>query len=470
MKKHSVSLEYSQINNLFGNGAAERFLNQNVCGFIISQGDMFPDKNGGFIMKKLNLKKLAAIAAAAAMTVSFAGCGGSSGSGEAAANGSSESAGEDTVKVGLLHSLTGSMAISEKSVSDAEKLAIDEINAAGGVLGKQIVYVEEDGASEPSTFATKAEKLIDSEKVATVFGCWTSSSRKAVKPIFEEYGSLLWYPVQYEGMESSPNIVYTGAAPNQQIVPAIDYLIDQGYKKFFLLGSDYVFPRTANMIINAQVANAGLEVVGEEYADMDQTDFAAIIAKIEAAQPDVIINTLNGTGNVSFFKQMSEKNYTSSDYMTMSFSIAEEEVAAIGASILKGHMVSWNYYQTTAGEKNEAFVAAYKAKYGENRVTSDPAEAAYDAVYLWKAACEKAGSFEAADVISAIEAGGITFDAPEGTVVLNGENHHLVKPVRIGQVGDDGLINEIYATDPVEPDPYLSTYDWAVAAGIQPLE
>lgn len=413
-------------------------------------------------MKKVRMKKFLAVLSVAAMTAAmFTACGN---------NESSDSGDGDTVKVGLLHSLTGSMAISEKSVRDAEVLAIKEINAAGGVNGKQIEYVEEDGASEPSTFATKAEKLIDSEGVSTIFGCWTSSSRKAVKPIVEEYGSLLWYPVQYEGMESSSNIVYTGAAPNQQIVPAIDYLLDQGYKKFFLLGSDYVFPRTANMIINAQLEAKGAEVVGEEYADMDQTDFAAIISKIEAAKPDVIINTLNGTGNVSFFKQMSEKNYTSNEYMTMSFSIAEEEVATIGADILKGHMVSWNYYQTTDTDKNKDFVTAYKETYGENRVTSDPAEAAYDAVYLWKEACEKADSFEPEDVIKAVETGEISFDAPEGTVTIQGDNHHLVKPVRIGQVGEDGLINEVYATDPVAPDPYLSTYDWAVKAGIQPLE
>lgn len=413
-------------------------------------------------MKKTRMKRFLAVLSAAALAATMltaCGSGGGSSSGDG-----------DTVKVGLLHSLTGSMAISEKSVRDAEVLAIKEINAAGGVNGKQIEYVEEDGASEPSTFATKAEKLIDSEGVSTIFGCWTSSSRKAVKPIVEEYGSLLWYPVQYEGMESSSNIVYTGAAPNQQIVPAIDYLLDQGYKKFFLLGSDYVFPRTANMIINAQLEAKGAKAVGEEYADMDQTDFAAIISKIEAAKPDVIINTLNGTGNVSFFKQMSEKNYTSKGYMTMSFSIAEEEVATIGADILKGHMVSWNYYQTTDTEKNKEFVKAYKDAYGENRVTSDPAEAAYDAVYLWKAACEKADSFEPEDVIKAVESGEISFDAPEGTVTIQGDNHHLVKPVRIGQVGDDGLINEIYATDPVAPDPYLSTYEWAVKAGIQPLE
>ncbi|MEE1264631.1 MAG: urea ABC transporter substrate-binding protein [Ruminococcus sp.] len=394
----------------------------------------------------------------------LSGCGVSDSSEE-----SSESGG--TVKVGLLHSLTGSMAISEKSVSDAEKLAISEINEAGGVLGKQIEYSEEDGASDPSTFATKAEKLIDQDGITTVFGCWTSSSRKAVKSIFEDYNALLFYPVQYEGMESSSNIVYTGAAPNQQIVPAIEYLIEKGYKKFFLLGSDYVFPRTANEIIKAQVEDAGLEIVGTEYADMDQTDFSTIISKIESSKPDVIINTLNGTGNVSFFKQMSEKNYTSKEYMTMSFSIAEEEVATIGADILKGHMVSWNYYQTTDTEKNKSFVSAYKEMFGKDRVTSDPAEAAYDAVYLWKAAVEKVNSFEVDDILSAIKTGEISFDAPEGEVKIDGDNQHLYKKVRVGQVGEDGLINEIYATDEaVKPDPYLETYDWAVEAGVKPLE
>ncbi len=414
---------------------------------------------------KNRLKKITAAALAAMMTLSMVACGSSSDS-----SSSSSDDGSDTVTVGLLHSLTGSMAISEASVRDAEVLAIEEINAAGGVLGKQIEYIEEDGASEPSTFATKAEKLLGEDEVATVFGCWTSSSRKAVKQIFEDYDNLLWYPVQYEGMESSENIVYMGAAPNQQIVPAIEYLLDQGYTRFFLIGSDYVFPRTANMIINAQIAAAdGAEVVGEEYAAMDQTEFSSIISKIESAQPDVIINTLNGTGNVSFFKQLSDRNITSDDIMTMSFSIAEEEVATIGSDILKGHLVSWNYYETTDTAKNEEFVAAYKEKYGEDRVTSDPAEAAYDAVYMWKAACEEAGSFDV-DAIREV-LGGLSIDAPEGTITLNGDNQHLAKPVRIGQVADDGLIYEIYSTDgPVEPDPYLTTYDWAVEAGVQPLE
>ncbi len=421
--------------------------------------------------------KLTAMAAACAMAVSMTGCGGSSSGSSADSTGAADSstaAAADseggTVTVGLLHSLTGSMAISEGSVRDAEVLAIEEINADGGVLGKQIEYIEEDGASEPSTFATKAEKLLGEDEVATVFGCWTSSSRKAVKQIFEDYDNLLWYPVQYEGMESSDNIVYMGAAPNQQIVPAIEYLLDEGYSRFFLIGSDYVFPRTANMIINAQIEAAdGAEVVGEEYAAMDQTEFSSIITKIEEAKPDVIINTLNGTGNVSFFKQLADRNISSDDIMSMSFSIAEEEVATIGADILKGNLVSWNYYQTTDTEKNKEFVAAYKAKFGEDRVTSDPAEAAYDAVYMWKAACEKAGSFDTDAVREAL--GGLSIEAPEGTITVNGENQHISKPVRIGQVADDGLIYEVSSTDsPVEPDPYLSTYDWAVAAGVQPIE
>ncbi|MGL5260522.1 MAG: urea ABC transporter substrate-binding protein [Lachnospiraceae bacterium] len=420
------------------------------------------------------MKRLLAMVVTVALGVSMVACGSTASTPTNVEEGSESSSvaeNGETVTVGILHSLTGSMAISEQAVVDAEILAIKEINAAGGVLGKQIEYITEDGASDPSTFAARAEKLIDSDNVATVFGCWTSSSRKAVLPIFEEYDALLWYPVQYEGMESSSNIVYTGAAPNQQIVPAVEYLLDQGYENFFLIGSDYVFPRTANMIIEAQVTAAGANVVGVEYADMDQTDFASIIASIEAAKPDVILNTLNGTGNVSFFTQMSEKNYTSEDFMTMSFSIAEEEVATIGSNILEGHMVSWNYYQTTQTSKNDEFVAAYKNAYGENRVTSDPVEAAYDAVYLWKAAVEKAGSFDVDAVLEAISSGEISFDAPEGMVVINGENQHISKTVRIGMVSGDGLINEVYATDSaVDPDPYLTTYTWAQESGIQPIE
>ncbi len=366
----------------------------------------------------------------------------------------------DTIKVGILHSLSGTMAISETSVRDAEVLAINEINAAGGVLGKQLVPVIEDGASSNATFSEKATKLLDSDGVACVFGCWTSASRKAVLPVFESKNGLLWYPVQYEGMESSKNIFYVGAAPNQQIVPAVDYLAQNYGPRIFLVGSDYVFPRTANSVIKAQAAAKGYEIVGETYTPMGHTDYATIINKIRAAKPDFVFNTLNGDSNVSFFKQLKDSGITCDDVMTCSVSIAEEEVAGIGASYVEGHLVSWNYYQSTDTPQNEKFVKAYKAAYGETRVTDDPIEAGYDAVYLWKAAVEAAGSTNVDKVRAA--AGGITFDAPEGTMTIDGDNQHMYKPVRIGRINADGLIDEIWSTgDPVKPDPYLKTYDWA---------
>ena len=366
----------------------------------------------------------------------------------------------DTIKVGILHSLSGTMAISETSVRDAEMLAIDEINSAGGVLGKQLVPVVEDGASNNATFSEKAQKLLDSDGVACVFGCWTSASRKAVLPVFEARNGLLWYPIQYEGMEQSPNIFYVGAAPNQQIVPAVDYLAENYGPKIFLMGSDYVFPRTANTVIKAQAEAKGYEVVGETYTPMGHTDYATIINKIRAAKPDFVFNTLNGDSNVSFFKQLKDSGITCDDVMTCSVSIAEEEVKGIGAGYLAGHLVSWNYYQTTDTPENRRFVAAYKAAYGEDRVTDDPIEAGYDAVYLWAAAVGKAGSTAVDDVRAA--AGGIQIDAPEGKMTIDGETQHMYKPVRIGRINDSGLIDEIYASkEPIKPDPYLKGYSWA---------
>lgn len=365
-----------------------------------------------------------------------------------------------TVKVGILHSLSGTMAISETSVRDAEFLAIKEINAAGGVLGKQIEIAQEDGASEPQIFAEKARKLIQSDKVATIFGCWTSASRKAVKPVVEETNALLWYPVQYEGMEASPNIMYMGAAPNQQAVPAVEFCAEKFGKNMFLIGSDYVFPRTANKIIKAQLANIGGTVAGEEYTPMGHTDYATIVSKIQAAKPDCIINTLNGDSNVAFFKQLTDAGLTSETCPVMSFSIAEEEVGGVGVANLKGHYVAWNYYQTTKTAKNEKFVADYKAAYGAKRVTDDPIEAGYIGVYMWAMACEKAGSFDVDKVKEAAK--GIEFDAPEGKVKIDGDNQHLYKPVRIGVVNAEGLIDEVSSTESaLKPDPYLSTYSWA---------
>ncbi len=370
------------------------------------------------------------------------------------------SSSSDTIKVGILHSLSGTMSISEPSLKDAEIMAIEEINAKGGVLGKQIEYVIEDGASEPSIFAEKAKKLLQQDQVATIFGCWTSASRKTVLPVVEEYKGLLWYPVQYEGMESSPNIMYTGAAPNQQIVPAIEWLVENEGKKVFLLGSDYVFPRTANTIIKKQLETLGAELVGEEYTPMGHTDYSTIINKIKEAKPDFIFNTLNGDSNVAFFKQYKDAGITPEDIMTCSVSIAEEEVSGIGTEYMENHLVSWNYYQTTDTPENKTFVENYKAKYGANRVTDDPIEAAYIAVYLWAAAAEKAGSTDIAAVKAA--ASGLEFKAPEGLVKIDGDNQHLYKPVRIGVINKDGLITEVWSTDStVKPDPYLSSYDWA---------
>ncbi|MEB3295309.1 MAG: urea ABC transporter substrate-binding protein [Synechococcales bacterium] len=361
----------------------------------------------------------------------------------------------NTIKVGILHSLSGTMAISERSVVDAEKLAIKEINAKGGVLGKQIEFIEEDGKSDWPTFADKAKKLIDQDKVATVFGCWTSASRKAVLPVFESKKHLLWYPVQYEGQECSNNVFYTGAAPNQQIEPSVEWLLKNKGKEFFLVGSDYVFPRTANTIIKAQLEAQGGKTVGEDYIPLGKTEVKPVVAKIKAALPNggVIYNTLNGDTNVAFFKEMQASGLTPDKYPTMSVSIAEEEVQAIGTQYLKGHYAAWNYFQTVNTPASKTFVEAFKKEYGEKRVVNDPMEAAYIMVYLWAQAVAKAGTADDLDAVKKA-AYGQTFDAPEGKVTLN-SNHHLSKFVRIGEVADDGLFKIVFeTTDAVAPVPW----------------
>ncbi|HVU10328.1 MAG TPA: urea ABC transporter substrate-binding protein [Phototrophicaceae bacterium] len=368
---------------------------------------------------------------------------------------------DNTIKVGILHSLSGTMSISETAVKNAEMMAIDEINAAGGVLGKQLVPVVEDGASDWPTFAEKARKLIQEDKVSVIFGCWTSASRKAVLPVVEQLDGLLFYPVQYEGLEESPNIVYTGATTNQQIVPAVQWLLDQGKTKFFLLGSDYVFPRTANTIIAAQLAASGLTPVGTEYVPLGGTDFTSIMTEIQSAQPDVIFNTLNGDSNVAFFKQFTDAGYTADTLPVLSVSIAEQEVKAMGVENITGQLTSWNYYQTIDTPENAKFVADYKAKYGADEVTDDPMEAGYFGVYLWKEAVEKAGTDDIDTVRATIHAGGISYAAPEGTVSIDGPTQHTVKAVRIGKIREDGLIDTIFSTDPVVPDPYLCADSWA---------
>ncbi len=361
---------------------------------------------------------------------------------------------EDTIKVGILHSLSGTMAISETTVVDAELLAIKEINEAGGVLGKQIEPIKEDGASDWPTFAEKATKLIDQDEVVTVFGCWTSASRKAVLDVFESKNHMLWYPVQYEGQECSKNVFYTGAAPNQQIEPAVDWLLENKGKEFFLVGSDYVFPRTANTIIKEQLKAKGGKTVGEDYLPLGNTEVTPIITKIKQELPDggVIFNSLNGDSNVAFFKQMKSAGLTADKYPVMSVSIAEEEVRTIGADFLEGHYAAWNYYQTVESPENDKFVEAFKAEYGEDRVTNDPMESAYIMVYLWKQAVEKAGSTELEKVREA--AIGQKFDAPQGPVEMKA-NHHISQTVRIGEVREDGLFEVVWSTEgAVDPVPW----------------
>jgi urea transport system substrate-binding protein len=362
----------------------------------------------------------------------------------------------DGIKVGILHSLSGTMAISEKSVVDAEQLAIEEINKAGGVLGKQIIPIVEDGKSDWPTFNEKAKKLIDQDKVATVFGCWTSSSRKAVLETFQSKNHMLWYPVQYEGQECSKNVFYTGAAPNQQIEPSVDWLLKTfPGKPFFLVGSNYVFPQTANAIIKAQLAAKKGKSVGEEYIDLGNNEVSAVISKIKAAMPDggVIYNSLNGSTNVAFFKALQGAGMTPEKYPSMSVSIAEEEVQAIGPQYLKGHFAAWNYFQTVDTPASKKFVEAFKAKYGAERVVNDPMEAAYTMVYLWKQAVEKAKTYQDLEKVRAA-AIGQTFESPNGKVVMNA-NHHISKIVRIGKVKEDGLFEIVNSTPTaVEPVPW----------------
>ncbi|SDI26023.1 urea ABC transporter substrate-binding protein [Paenibacillus naphthalenovorans] len=367
--------------------------------------------------------------------------------------------GDNTVPVGVLHSLTGTMSISEVSVRDSTIMAIEEINQAGGVLGKQLKPIVEDGASDWPTFAEKTKKLLQKDKAVVIFGGWTSASRKAVLPVVEQNKGLFFYRVQYEGLEASPNIFYTGATTNQQIVPAVTWLLQNKGKKFFLLGSDYVFPRTANKIIKEQLKAEGGTLIAEEYTPLGHTDYNTIISKIKKDKPDVVFNTLNGDSNVAFFKQLKDAGITAQDLTTLSVSVAEEEIRGIGASVLEGHYAAWNYFQTTNTPENTKFVEAYKAKYGNDRVTGDPIEAGYFGVYLWAEAVKKAGSFQADKVREAAK--GLEFNAPGGKVKIDGDNQHVYKTVRIGQIQADGQFKEVWNSgQPVKPDPFLTTYPW----------
>jgi urea transport system substrate-binding protein len=394
---------------------------------------------------------------AVAVTALATGCG----SEDSSSSSGASSASQNTIPVGILHSLSGTMAISEVSVRDSELLAIEEINKAGGVLGKQLKPVIEDGASDWPTFAEKAQKLISTDKVAATFGGWTSASRKAMLPVFERNKALLYYPVQYEGLEASPYIFYTGATTNQQIIPGLEFLQeDLKVKTLFLVGSDYVFPRTANKEIKAWAKANGMTIVGEEYAPLGNTEYATTINKIKQANPDAVFQTINGDSNVAFWKQFKDSGLDAKKLPVISVSTAEDEVKGVGIENIVGQYVAWNYYQTTPGAKNEAFVKAFKAKYGADRVTDDPIEAGYVGVHLWALAAEKAGSTDPEKVKAASK--GLVFEAPEGKVTIDGSNQHIYKTARIGKLRPDGLIDTVRESDaPIKPDPFLKTYSWA---------
>jgi len=369
---------------------------------------------------------------------------------------------DNPIKVGVLHSLSGTMAISETSVVDATLLAIDEINERGGLLGRKVVPVVVDGQSDWPTFAAEAERLIVEEEVSVIFGGWTSASRKTMKPVFEEYNHLLFYPVQYEGLEQSPNIVYTGAAPNQQVLPAIDWAFENLGTKFFLVGSDYVFPRSANEIMKERINELGGEILGEEYRILGDSNFVEIVDKIAKTKPDVILNTINGDSNLGFFKELRKKGIESETIPTISFSIAEDEIRHLGAMTMSGDYAAWNYFQSIDLPENKVFVQNFKNKYGLHRVTDDPMEAGYIGVYLFAKAVEKAGSVDVNAVREAVK--GITFAAPEGIVGVDPKTQHLSKAVRIGQILEDGQFKIVYSSEePIHPIPYpkyKSVQEW----------
>jgi urea transport system substrate-binding protein len=359
---------------------------------------------------------------------------------------------EGTVKVGIIHSLTGTMAMSEASMVDAEKLAINEINASGGVLGKTIDPIVEDGASDWPTFAEKARKLTENDHVAVTFGAYTSASRKAVLPVFERNKGLLYYPAFYEGLEKSPSIIYIGAEASQQTLAAVSWLMANKGKSVYLVGSDYVWPRTTNKLARVSVTKQGGSIVGEDYLPLGNIEFSSVINKIKAAKPDIVLSTIVGGSSVAFYKQLKAAGIDSSNQTLMALAVTEEEVTGIGAENLTGFLTCMSYFQSLKNPVNEKFVAAFKARYGEKRVVGDTIAEAYTAVYLWKKAVEKAGSFDVPAVIAASSE--LTLDAPEGEIEVHKDNHHMWKRALIGTINTQGQVDVIYQSAPIEPNPF----------------
>ncbi|MEW6705259.1 MAG: urea ABC transporter substrate-binding protein [Pseudomonadota bacterium] len=377
----------------------------------------------------------------------------------------------DTIKVGILHSLSGTMAISETVLKDVALMTIDEINAKGGVLGKKLEAVVVDPASNWPLFAEKAKQLLAQDKVAAVFGCWTSVSRKSVLPVFEELNGLLFYPVQYEGEELSKNVFYTGAAPNQQAIPAVEYLMSKdggAAKRFVLLGTDYVYPRTTNKILRAFLKSKGVAEadIMEEYTPFGHADYQSIIAKIKKfaseGKKTAVVSTINGDSNVPFYKELGNQGLKATDVPVVAFSVGEEELRGVDTKPLVGHLAAWNYFQSIKNPTNAAFIKAWsayaKAKnlpgHKDKPLTNDPMEATYIGIHMWAQAVAKAKSTDTDKVIAAMA--GQTFKAPGGfTATMDPKNHHLHKPVFIGEVKADGQFNVVWKTPgPVKAQPW----------------
>jgi urea transport system substrate-binding protein len=387
------------------------------------------------------------------------------------------------IKVGILHSLSGTMAISETSLKDVALMTIEEINEQGGVLGRKLEPVVVDPASNWPLFAEKARELIEKEKVAVTFGCWTSVSRKSVLPVFEELDGLLFYPVQYEGEESSYNVFYTGAAPNQQAIPAVEYLMSEsggGAKRFVLLGTDYVYPRTTNKILRYFLHEKGISDadIMEEYTPFGHTDYQTIIAKIKTfaeGKRTAVVSTINGDSNVPFYKELGNQGLKAEDVPVVAFSVGEEELRGIDTKPLVGHLAAWNYFMSIDQPLNKGFIDKWKSYVKENnlpdgdkRVTNDPMEATYVGLHMWKQAATQAGTFDVAAVRQAVA--GQLFKAPTGfEIKMDERNHHLHKPVFIGEIQQDGQFKVVWKTDgpvraapwsPFVPDSKNKIADW----------
>ncbi len=366
---------------------------------------------------------------------------------------------DDTVTVGILHSVTGTVALSEAGSVQGERLAIEQINTQGGVLGRKIEVIQEDGASDWPTYAEKAKKLIVDDKVAAIFGCWTSASRKAVLPIVEQYDNLLFYPVFTEGMESSPNIIYMGPDATQQIIAGLDWVINQKKaKSFYFVGSDYIWPRTSFKIARQYIEKKGLKVKGEEYYPLGHTQFNSVINKIKLQKPDVIFSTIVGGSNVAFYKQLKASgiDLLKEKPLLLTTSITEDEVSGIGGENIEGGYSIMKYFQSMPGKSNEEFVKAFKARYGEDAIIGDTTEAAYLGPWIWKAAVEKAGTFDIdklKEVLPSIE----LTDTPNGPIKVH-ENHYLWMKTMIGQAQKNGQFKIVSESKMMEPNPFMKGY------------